>query len=800
MIDRIKQLFHFGCRAVLRYPVLAIGGILSLMLGSGVNTTMFTVIRAAMIRPLPYPESERLVSVQASGGGVTMAEFQRCREIGGNFFASLAAYRSRGERHLRWKTTQAWVSDLMVTEDFLRTLKVGPALGREFNSAETPPGAPNVILLSEPIWRRLFASDPAVIGQVLTMDNQQYQVAGILPANFWFPDSFDVLTPLQFSGNLSDLGAETQVIARLGLNLPGGKFRTQLANLPRQRIPASGNHSDTRVLEIVPLQQSLVAGRRSTLLLLFASTTFVLLMSCANFATLILVNLSSREKEIAVRLALGTTKWQLGILFGCQIFIVVILGVSCGWLLARGLLKLFLAWLPFPLPVATTISMDTGVFLFAVSVIIVVAGLLSMLPVTYAGGCSISNVLNTGRTVSGENRKSKIRKLVVMIQVTLSTALLMVAGLVGRSLYNLHQQHLGFAPQGLLTFETPFASELIHDRKATLLFISAVKQSMKRIPGVEDVSAINVLPLTGRMNLPAQRMSRPDLSIGGMEIRIIEPNYFETMGIPLLQGRAFNDADSGTSVHVVIINETLKLQWWQNHNPLGDQVVIGKMRGVDIFKDIPRDVIGIACDTKTVTLQDPPRPTLYLPVTQAEILDIRELNWIVKSNLSLVRAAELKQVINSIHPEQRIQKIFTMEDVVASGTLDARFNALLFGLLAGVSWSLAVIGLYSLLSYIVTCRTREVAVRIALGAPKIVILSSFLREGLFLTVLGIILGTATALAAGRFMTNILYGVTSYNVVNTISISALSLTVGLLASLIPSYRTTRVNPGTVLRND
>ena len=774
------------------------------MLGSGMNTMMFSVIRAVMIRSLPYPGSDRLVTVQAAGGGVTMAEFQKCQEVSENVFTSLAAYRSGGDAHLVSGSGQAWVNRLIVTEDFLRTLGVGPLLGREFTAVETHPGAPGAIILSESIWRNLFASDPAIVGHVVTVDDKSFEIVGVLPSHFWFPVSFDVLTPLQFSGNLSDLGAETEVVARLRDGVLFGSARQEISSrvvVAGTAGISSGKRSELRKIDIVSLQDSLVADRRPILLLLFGATSLVLVMSCANLATLLLVNLASREKENAVRLALGSSRWHLAVESGVQIFLIVSLGVGCGWGMAYGLLKLFLAKLPFHLPTATPVSMDFGVFAFAVGTVVMVAGVLSLLPVIRAGKSNISGLLNViGRTTGVGSSRSKMRKSMVVTQVALSTALLVVAGLAIRSLYNLREQDLGFQPDGILTFETPFAPARSRDPEAVARFVDSAKRGIEGLPGVHSVSAISVLPLSGRMNLPAQRDSHPDLSIGGMEIRVVAPNYFTVMGIPLLEGRAFGSADLGTSSRVIIVNDTLKRKWWQDSTPLRDRVVIGRLKGRDIFKDVPREVVGVVGDTKTVSIQAPPRPTLYLPLTQADALGVRKLVWIVKGDTALLGEPEVRRVIDSIDTSQRIQKLSTMNEIVASTTVEARFNALLFGIFASVSLSLAVIRLYGLLSYIVAFQSKEIALRLALGATRRTVVNSFIREGLALTAIGVALGIGIALVTGRSMASILYGVTSNNVVNLLLVSALFLLVGLLASLLPSYRITRVDPAGVLRTD
>jgi predicted permease len=365
-------------------------------------------------------------------------------------------------------------------------------------------------------------------------------------------------------------------------------------------------------------------------------------------------------------------------------------------------------------------------------------------------------------------------------------------------LYNLHQEHLGFSPDGLMTFETPFAPERAADAADRLNFTRALLERLEQLPGVRGAAATTVLPLAGQSNVPAEHDGHPDHSIGGMEVRPVTPAYFAMLGIPLRGGRLFENADAGASRPVVIVNETVARRWWPQANPVGDRLTIGRFQGKRFLNDVSREVVGIVGDTKSMTLQAPPRPTVYVPMTPA--FGGASLAWIVKADGSADFAAQLRSAIAAIDPGQRVRRVRTMNDIVALTSATSRFNATLFGLFAGVALVLAALGLYGVLSFLVTERRQEIGTRMALGASRPEVLIVFLRQGLGLTAAGLVVGIAGAILVSRWLTSLLFGVTSSDPFSFVVVSAVLLAIAMTASYLPARRAAAIDPMAAIRSE
>ncbi|MGH9632941.1 MAG: FtsX-like permease family protein [Bryobacteraceae bacterium] len=329
-------------------------------------------------------------------------------------------------------------------------------------------------------------------------------------------------------------------------------------------------------------------------------------------------------------------------------------------------------------------------------------------------------------------------------------------------------------------------------------FTRAMLEHLQALPGVRSVAAANLLPLTGQGNLPTQRDGHPEQSIGGMEIRKVTPAYFELMGIPVRRGRSFTGTDAGTSVPVAVVNETLAQRWWPQGGAIGDRLIIGRFHGKEYLKDAPREVIGVVGDTKTMTLKDPPRPTIYVPVTQTDALPVGSLAWIVRTNSSPGLAEQLRGAVAEIDPSQRVQRLRTMDEIVASNTADSRFNATLFALFAGVALALAALGVYGLLTFLVARRRQEIGTRMALGASRADVSKLFLKQGFKLTAIGLAIGLAGGFFVTRLLSRLLYGVSPDDPVSFGMVSLLLLSVGIMASCLPARRAARVDPMDALR--
>jgi predicted permease len=387
--------------------------------------------------------------------------------------------------------------------------------------------------------------------------------------------------------------------------------------------------------------------------------------------------------------------------------------------------------------------------------------------------------------------------VLVVAEVALSTTLLIAAGLLIRSLYQLQQERLGFAPEKLITFSTPFDRDRFRSPAERLTFTQEMLMHLERIPGVHNVAATNVLPLTGQYNLPTQRQGHPDRSIGAMEVRVVTPNYFDVMRVPLRRGRSFNPNDVATSIPVAVINDAVARTWWPGGDPLGDQLAIGVFQGKTFFADGPREIVGIVGDSKTVTLNDPPRPTVFIPMAQGADTPA-SLSWIVKADSSPALAERVRASISDVDPRQRVLPLRTMDEVVASATGTSRFNASLFAILASVALVLTVVGLYGVLSFLVAQRRQEIGIRMALGAGRVDILGLFMTQGITLTIGGLGLGLMAALLLTRWLSAFLYGVGPNDPASFVGVAILLLFVGLGACYLPARRATHVDPLIALR--
>ncbi len=800
-IEAVAQELRYAVRMLRKSPGFSTIAILSVALGIAVNTTMFSVVNAVLLRTVPFPDPERLARLvqQHTGGDATIPEYQFVNEHG-RVFSSVAAYRGGGERRLEARGVQTWVTALTVTTDFLRTLRMQPLVGREFTVEETRAGGPQAVLISNAVWRSNFGADVDALGQTITLNDSAFTIVGVLPADFWFPQAVDVLVPLRPTGGLSDLGANYQIIARVSDDAALTRAQADVEGMTESLRRALGGNvaRNYRGLSVLSYHDWLVGDVRLNLVLLFGATGLLLLISCANVAMLLLTRTAARAKEIGVRLALGGGRLML-LQFLTENFVVAALGAAVGVLAAYQLVRGFIAWVPFTLPLSAPIQVDRAVLAFTVVVSLGTAVAFTLVPFFSARRLNVQAGLRSeGRNVGAGTVRARTRNLLVVSEVALSTTLLIASGLLTQSLYRLHQERLGFSPEGLMTFETPFAPERANNATDRLNFTQALLERLGQLPGVRGVAATTVLPLAGQSNVPAEQDGHPEHSIGGMEVRPVTPAYFEIMGIPVRGGRSFMDSDAATSLPVVIVNDTVAGRWWPRANPLGDRVTIGRFQGKVFFQDVPREVIGIVGDTKSVTLQAPPRPTVYVPMTAA--FGGPSLAWIVKTDGTADFAAQLRSAIAAIDASQRVRRVRTMTEIVALTSATSRFNATLFGIFAGVALLLAALGLYGVLSFVVTQRRQEIGTRMALGASKPDVVKVFLKQGVALTMVGLCVGIAGALAVSRWLTSLLFGVTPADPFSFVAVSIVLLAVAGAASYVPARRAAAIDPMSAIRSE
>ena len=782
-------------------PSFGLTAIVSLALGIGVNTAMFSVINAVLVRPLPYAQPSRLVVVEPKGTGsgsdLTLPEYDVVRDQP-RTFALVSASRGAGQHRLDWPSGEDWIEMESVSADFLRTLGVAPVLGRSFDAADTRTGGAPVLLLTDGLWRRNFGADAGILGRAVQIDGTPATVVGVLPPGFWLPQRVDALAPWRPADDRTDVGRNTSVVARLLEGVSLGQAQAAVSALTGRLRTADGQEDADHALVVRPLHAALVGDVRTHLLLLFGATGLLLLLACVNLALLLMTRFAARGKEIAVRVALGGGQGRLFAQFLVENLVLAALGGGTGVAAAYALVSGLVAWIPFDLPAATPIRVDGGVLLFALAVAVATALLLTFVPLLVARRLDVQHALrSTSRTAGQEALRGRTRHLLVVAEVALSTVLLIGAGLLIHSLYQLWQERLGFDPHGLTTFVTPLDRHPSGPNRDG--FIRAVTERLRDIPGVREVAASNVLPLAGWNNVPTERAGHPEQSIGGMEIRVVTPEYFEMLGIALRAGRLFSGADATGTPPVAIVNESLAGRWWPAGGAVGDRVLIGMFRGRRFADDLPREIIGIVADAKDRALTGAPSSTVFVPLRQAATFD-SSVTWIVKGERLSGFSANVRTAVADIDPGQRILRLRTMDDIVSATTATPRFDTMLFGVLAFVGFALAALGLYGVLSFAVARRKQEIGTRVALGADRGQVFGMFLREGVTLTAIGLALGLGGSLVLSRWIAALLYDVKSDDLTSFIAVAALFLILGGAASSLPAWRAAMLDPVEALRSE
>jgi putative ABC transport system permease protein len=803
-MNSFVQDVRYGIRMLVKSPGFAAVVGLTITLGIGANTAIFSVVNAVLLRPLPFPQSERIVQLGARlnngepDGWVTAPQFTFCRERGTRVFDSVAGFRGGPALELKQENRVDWVTSLRVTDDFFRVVGVNPALGRGLRREETQPGAPLSAVLSDALWRRTFGASADIIGKQLQLNDDAYTIVGVMPRDFTFVEQpVDAYVPLRLSDTLGDKGTNTRVVARLKPGVGITQAQTEM-NIVFAQFPEKDSG-----LFVGDYQRWLAGDFRASLIMLFGAAGLLLVIACVNVASLMLARASSREREMSIRVAIGARPGRLLRQFLTESLLVALIGAGAGLLAAYWTLGTLVSSIPFNLPSAGSVRLDGKVLLFTLGVALLTSvafGLASFWQTT-RGNLNVTLKEGGMQTRMGATH-SRLRNILVTGEIALSLALLVGAALLGESLYRLHQEKLGFDPQNLVTMTTPIHGAKNLTSAQVWNFEQQLLERIRSLPGVHSVAAVTVAPLTEQANLPAQVLGKNDEqhSFGGTEVRGISADYFATMRIPILQGRGVLETDTAATPPMVIINETLARRWWKDGTPIGDRIVIGSYQGRELFKesDPPREVVGVVADVKGMLLVRPAPPMVYVPAAQTGPMLRGSIDWVVRTIGPTDIAPALRQAVADVNPEQRVTEIRSMRDVVAGSVAGQSFDSLLMGLFAGVALALASVGIYGVLSLFVTQRTHEIGVRIALGAEPRQVLKLVVGQGFVLALAGVALGVVTALGLSRFLTSLLYQVKPTNYMPYLVATAVSLGVAALASYVPARRASKVDPMVALR--
>ncbi|MFL6277890.1 MAG: ABC transporter permease [Blastocatellia bacterium] len=802
---------RFAIRTLLKKPGFTFVLVLALALGIGANTAIFSVVNAVLLRPLPYKQADRLVWIWGTDPKddidheVASPPDYNDWKTQGQSFEEMGAF-ANTRLTLTGSGEPERYDGAFVTDGFFEVLGVPAARGRTFTPDEDKPNGPRVIILSHGLWQRRFGGDPNVIGQSITINGNPFTVVGVMPAHFKHPRpesnrNAEMWLPLQIdyakAGRRSDsLG----VIARLKPGLAIEQARAEMTTIAaqlEQQYPASNSGWGTIV---VPLHERFVGNVRPVLVVLLGAVGFLLLIACANVANLLLARAAARQKEMAIRTALGARRWRIVRQLLTESVLLAVVGGALGLLLALWGVEALVALAPGNIPRLNEVSLDARVLLFTFGVTLLTGVLFGLFPALQAANPNLNETLKEGgRGTTEGGRGGRARRILVVAEVALALVPLIGAGLMVKSFIRLQEVKPGFDPDRVLAVEVYLPRTTYKEGEQATAFYQQLLSRVQNLPGVEDAGAIDTLPLSGGGNVLAfyveGHVPQPTDKTPDAEARIVTPGYFQTMSIPLLRGRYLSEQDGPKTPRAFVINDTLARRYFGNEDPIGKRMNLGDEKDSDWYT-----VVGIVQDTRQEGLEAEPYPQMYASNTQearrSMVLVARTAGDPAKMLPSI------RSTVAEMDSTLALNNARTMTQVVSESIARPRFNMLLMSLFAVVALLLAGVGIYGVMAYSVSQRTHEIGVRMALGASTADVLRMVVRQGMGLTLLGVGIGLAGAFVITRLIASLLSGllfqVGAHDPLTFAGIALLLALVALAACLIPARRATKVDPMVALR--
>jgi putative ABC transport system permease protein len=822
-LEQLAQDLRYAVRMLWKAPGFTIVAVLTLALGIGANTAIFSLVNAILLRPLPYPEAQRVVSLGIDSGpggfssNVEALEYLYWRDHSQSLDSVAAVFGSFGGLNLVGDSGPVHVRGTEVTRQFFSAIGVQPMLGQGFTEEEDRPGGPHVAVLSYGLWRSAFGSDAGVIGRSITLNGVAHVVVGVLPPAFRLISAEpaganpEVLVPLQVGSSASDRGTNYTLLARLkpGVTLAAAQADSDRVTADFIREYASfldgGRSFRTRVQSY---QQVVLADLeiRPILLVLFGAVGFVLLIACVNIANLFLSRAAARQREIAIRATLGAGTGKLFRQLLCESLLFAALAGMVGAILADWGVRALVVLSPVDLPGIEDLSFDWHVLLFTFAISVLVAVLCGSVASIHVLRRTLHATIREGGERSGGAAGGRFSRALVAAEVALSVILLTGAGLMIATVIHLRQVPLGFDAKNLSSARLSLTAEKYTKTAAVWNFQQQVIDRVRRLPGVASVATSSATPLERGLNtvvFTKGRYSHDRHDMIGIEFRSISPEYFRTLGIAVQSGREFLATDSADSGPVAMVNQSLAQQLWPGADTIGNPVLVAEGPATT---GKPRQIIGVVADIKEMGLDQPARPTVYVP--QAQVLDgFNEMtNYWFASSL-LVRTSqpipidrEIREIVAAIDPQEPVAQIDPMDEVIAKSIAEQRFVMTLMGIFAALALALAAIGIYGVLSYQVASRTRELGIRAALGAHSFEVLGLVLKSGMRVVLAGAALGLVASLALSRFLVSMLFGVRPADPATFAAVIVVLLLVAFAACYIPARRAMRVDPMVALRHE
>jgi len=810
-LNQLLADIRFGLRMLRKNPGFTAVAVLTLALGIGANAAVFSVVYGVLLRPLPYKDPSSLIVLNETTPmvgtvSVSYPNFLDWRNQS-HTFSEMAAVRGVGF-NLAGVTQPENISGSAVSPNFLSMLGVRPFLGRDFDASEEKAGTPPVILLSYSLWQSHFGGDPNIVGRTIKLDDRSFTIVGVLPSNYRSLDKTDVMLPIgvwatdnpedvKERGARGDLG----VIGRLATGVSLTKARAEMegiaARLARE-YPAS---NDRFGVALQPVRDAFVSDIRPAILVLFGAVMFVLLIACANVANLFLVRGASRTKEVALRIALGASRGRIISQMLTESFVLAVLGGVLGLVLAVAGIGGMSRLIPADMLSGATVNLNGAVLLFAACVVALASLIFGLAPALHSTKPDVQSELKEGgRGSSAGAGQNQLRAALATAEISLALILLVGAGLMMKSLYRLLAVDPGFRPERVLTMGMDLRTQQYSKDPAVLNFWQQVLDKVRALPGVEAAAVGTVIPLTdshSRSDVTIEEMALPTPgNYPHPDVHIVSPGYITTLGIPLLRGRTFTDADDEKAPLVGMINAVTARRFFPKEDPVGKRFMFGHPSA----KNAPKwcTIVGVVSDTKLYGLANPARLEVYVPLRQNAA---SEMTLLVKSGADpAALTSAIREAVQSIDKDQPLFAISTMKELVSNSVATRRMTLVLLGLFSGLALVLGGIGIYGVISYSVAQRTHEIGIRIALGAPRRDVFRLVVGQGLKLAGIGIAIGIAGALGLARLMSSLLYGISATDFETFAGVSILLALVALLACFIPAQRAMRVDPTVALRHE
>ncbi len=798
-MDTLFRDIRYGLRGLWKRPGFTAIALVALALGIGANTAIFSLVNAVVLRPLPYPEPDRLVWVWGNfpGGNrasVSPPDYLDFRSQNKTFEQFAATMSLPAPATLTGSGEPERLNASVVSGNYFQTLGVTPLLGRGFSLDNEKSGNDQVTVLSHELWQKRFGGNAGIINQRINLDSKSFEVIGVMPKDLTFPQTADLWVPLNFDRAEEMKVRAAHFLRPLGRLKPGVTVAQAQADTDAiaaqlaEQYPTSNKGWSLR---LEPLRERLIGNSKTSLYILFGAVGFVLLIACANVANLLLVRATARQKEVALRTALGASRFRIVRQLITESLLLALIGGVLGALLAAWGIDLLVTLTRDSVPPTAIVKMDATVLGFTFLTSLITGLLFGVVPAFRTAKLNLSDALKEGAKNSEATFRNRTRSLLVVFESALAVVLLVGAGLLIRSLIVLQNTNPGFDASNVLTMRVDLPGGKYDTPEKASSFYQQLEQRLSALPGVESAGFITELPLSGQPNdtpftVEGRTGVSPDQKFGA-DFRRINQNYFQTMRIPLLRGRNFTAQEVRDNAKLVVVSESLVNTAFPNEEALGKRLVTN-------LSDKPFEIIGIVGDIRHRSLEFQPYAAMYLPTVLSGRMNIALRTQ--GDPLSLVPA--VRKEVAAIDKEQPVAVIRTMDEWVNRSTATPRYRTTLLGLFAALAMILAATGIYGVMSYSVAQRTHEIGIRMALGARHGDVLRLVVSQGMLLVVVGLGIGVAAALALTRLMQSLLFGVTAKDPITFVAVAGLLAVVALIACYIPARRATKVDPLTALR--